>query len=109
MVTIGAFVVFAAAGASLRFAARYLHGAQLPIGTLVVNLAGSFALGLIAGWNPPVATVVGTAGLGALTTFSSFADEVVAMWTADRRHAIGYVTASVVGGVGLAWLGLRLT
>ena len=106
--TAGAFVLLAAAGALLRFAARYLHGAQLPIGTLVVNLAGSFALGLIAGWSPPAATVAGTAGLGALTTFSSFADEVVAMWGVDRRHALAYVAASLGGGVALAWVGLHL-
>lgn len=108
MVTAGAFVLLAAAGALVRLAARSLHGAHLPVGTLAVNLAGSFALGLIAGWNPPAATLAGTAGLGALTTFSTFADEVVAMWVTDRRRAAVYVAVSLLGGVGLAWLGLRL-
>ena len=109
MVTAIAFVVAAAAGSLARFAAqRRWSGRRIPVGTLVVNLAGSFLLGLIAAWAPPAVTVVGTAGLGALTTFSTFADEVVALWDRDRLAAWTYLSLSLFGGVALAWTGLRL-
>ncbi len=111
MITALAFAVVAGLGAAVRYvvrvgSARWAH-LPLPIGTLAVNLAGSFALGLLAGWDPPGATVVGVGGLGALTTFSTFAGEVVS--TRHHRFALAsYVVVSVVGGVGLAWLGLQL-
>ena len=71
-----------------------------------MNLTGSFLLGIVAGWSPPVATVVGTAGLGALTTFSTFAGELVSGWERSRRAIGSYLGISIVGGVALAWLGL---
>ena len=109
MVTAVAFVVAAAAGSLARFAAqRWWIGRRIPVGTLAVNLAGSFVLGAVAAWAPPTVTVAGTAGLGALTTFSTFADEVVALWDRDRLAAWTYLSLSLFGGVTLAWTGLRL-
>lgn len=110
MITAGCFAVAAALGAVVRHLVRI--GAPqmgpLPIGTLVVNLLGSFGLGLLAGWSPPGATVVGTAGLGALTTFSTFSEEVLELRTAGWRWMVAYAGVSVVGGVALAWSGLQL-
>jgi CrcB protein len=68
-------------GAAARFAAdgaisARLHAA-LPLGTMTVNVIGSFALGLLVslgsnhGWTPSVVTVVGTGFLGGFTTFSA--------------------------------------
>lgn len=109
MVTAVGFAVAAAAGSLVRFVAqRRWTGHRIPVGTLAVNLAGSFLLGTVAGWAPPVVTVVGTAGLGAVTTFSTFADEVVTMWEPDRVAAWTYLCLSLFGGVALAWTGLRL-
>ena len=51
---------------------------RFPYGTVVVNLTGSFALGLLVGLvtyqglDADVRTVVGTGFLGAYTTFSSY-------------------------------------
>jgi fluoride exporter len=110
MVTAAAFVVAASVGAVVRLALR--QGAPslggLPLGTLVVNVVGALAAGLTASWAPPVATVVVTGGLGALTTFSTLASEAVTVWDARRGEAVVYVTVTIVAGVFAAWAGLRL-
>lgn len=110
MITAAGFVVAAMVGSVLRHLCRVtlpLVG-PVPAGTVAVNLVGSFALGLLAGWDPPGATVVGTAGLGALTTFSTFSAEVTDLRAAGTPWLTVYVVVSVVGGVALAWCGLRI-
>lgn len=110
MITAVGFMGAAACGAVLRLLVRTrlpLVGG-IPSGTLAVNLLGSFALGLLAGWDPPGATIVGTAGLGALTTYSTFSAEAVELRAHGRWATASYVASSVLGGVALAWLGLRL-
>lgn len=110
MITAAAFVAAAALGAIIRALAQAGAGDRfrLPAGTLAVNVVGSFLLGLLAGWEAPAVTVVGLAGIGSLTTFSTFADEVVGLWELDRPAAVAYVAVSVLGGVAAAWLGLQL-
>ncbi len=115
---VGGFVVAAALGAWVRagvtvwtaglggLAARSVR--VLPVGTLAVNLTGALALGLVHGWGGPAATVVGTAGVGALTTFSTLSAEVVALRDEHPGVAAGYLVVSLVGGVGLAALGLSI-
>ena len=51
----------------------------LAVGTLIVNVTGSFLLGLLSNATPTTMTVVGVGGLGAYTTFSSFARDAVAL------------------------------
>ena len=117
MMTVVAFVVLASAGSVVRLLAsnpgvggRWPGG---PAGTLSVNVAGSFLLGLMAGADDAMLLVVGTGGLGALTTFSAFAADAAAM--ADTREgrrggrALGHVVNTLVLGVGAAALGLYLT
>lgn len=112
MITVAGFVVAAAAGALARAEAgrRWNRHEGFPFGTLAVNVSGSFLLGLLWDVAPPVVTVLGVAGLGALTTFSSFARDVVAL--AEQRHvmlAAIYVVVSCAAGVGAAGLGIALT
>jgi CrcB protein len=47
---------------------------SFPLGTLVVNTAGCFALGLLvgAGASHQTSLIVGTAGIGSYTTFSTW-------------------------------------
>ena len=106
--TAAAFIVVAGAASILRLALRLALAGRLPWGTLAVNLAGSFALGAVSGLAPPLSTVIATAGIGALTTFSTLADEVVAGWREDRTATATYLAISVVGGVAAAWTGLQL-
>lgn len=110
MITIAAFVVAAAAGALGRAEAgrRWNHFA-LPAGTLVVNVSGSFALGLLVDAAPPVLTVAGTGALGAYTTFSSFARDAVALAEQDRLWlAALYVAVSCALGIGAAAGGVAI-
>ena len=108
--TVVLFVVAASTGASLRLLLREVAAtpSAFPWETLAVNLTGAFLLGMLAGWSPPAATVVGTAGIGSLTTFSTFAGEVVGGWRRNRPAAVVYLVVTIIGGIGLAWLGLDL-
>jgi CrcB protein len=111
VITVIAFVVAAALGALGRAEAgrRWNRHDGLAVGTFVVNVTGSFLLGLLAGVGPPVATVVGVGGLGAYTTFSSFARDAVAL--AERRRTAllaVYVVATCLFGVAAAWAGVAL-
>lgn len=80
-----------------------------PTGTLVANLVGAFALGWLGGSSPTSDTVLGVAALGSLTTFSTLALELVELARTRPRIALLYGSVTLVGGVGLAWLGLRLS
>jgi CrcB protein len=109
VITAAAFVVLASAGALVRAAAGRRLNRALPLGTLAVNVSGSFALGLLAGAAPPVVTAVGTGGLGAYTTFSSFARDAVALVEEGRTGwAVVYVVGTCMGTVAAAWGGLLL-
>lgn len=95
-------------GAWLRFAAGRLIGTQtFPWATLSVNLLGSFAMGLLAGWlarhgpgGVPWRLLLGVGVLGGFTTFSAFSLELVEL---AQRGALGtaasYAALSLAGGV----------
>jgi len=105
------FAVAAGMGALARAEAgrRWNRAGGLALGTLIVNVTGSLLLGLLSGVTAPTATVLGVGALGAYTTFSSFARDVVAV-VACRRLALAalYVGASVVLGVAAAALGVAV-
>lgn len=93
---------------------RYASGA-FPLGTFVANLLGCLLFGVIRGVmerhaiSPVLAGAVTTGFLGAYTTFSTFSFETMSLLREGHlRLATGYVVASVVLGVGLAWLGYRI-
>ncbi|MGL5908886.1 MAG: fluoride efflux transporter FluC [Phycicoccus sp.] len=104
--------VGAAAGAPLRYLVshrlRERWGATAASGTLVVNVAGSFVLGVLvgAGVSGSWLTLVGTGFCGALTTFSTLALEVWEAMDDDRpRHAAVDVALSLALGISAAALG----
>lgn len=86
-----------------------------PLGVLVVNLVGSFLLGLYlarregaitARWSLQFWAI---GALGSFTTFSAFSLDVMHLLEAGRPLAAGgYVTASIVGGLSLALVGQRV-
>jgi CrcB protein len=85
---------------------------RFPLGTVAVNLSGSFVIGLLMTWithdvlphpNWRYALVVGF--LGGYTTFSSFEWET---YTALRHHGFWIGLANVVGSVGLGYLAVWL-
>ncbi|MEK3886812.1 fluoride efflux transporter CrcB [Bacillus sp. FSL K6-3431] len=87
-----------------------------PIGTLLVNLLGSFLLGLLTGFtkrtnniSPIITTCIGTGMIGSFTTFSTFSTEVVTLLQADHHYmALGYVMSSIFFGLLLAFCGYYL-
>ncbi len=99
----------AAAGAVVRFGVSQRLNRDLPLGTLVVNLVGSVALGLAVSAPDPLATVLGVGALGALSTWSTTANETAGL--AREGHGalgLGYLALTVSSGVLAAWFGLRL-
>lgn len=93
------------------------RGPRFPVGILVVNATGSFALGIVTGLGVGVigtdaAWVIGVGLLGGYTTFSSVSlDSVLLARSAQPRrgwiNAFGtLVVAVVAAGVGLAVGGL---
>lgn len=87
-------------------------GSALPWGTLIVNVAGSLVLGLLAGTGSALpgwlGALAGTGFCGALTTYSTFSYETVRLageGTSGRGRAVLNVAATLVTGLGAAALG----
>jgi CrcB protein len=96
-------------------ATRYF-GFGFPYGTLIVNIAGSFIMGLFAGYfafRPGVPQhlrlFLTTGILGGFTTFSSFSLDTALL---IERHAFGlaagYVIGSFAASLSALFLGLAL-
>jgi CrcB protein len=88
---------------------------RFPYGTVVVNLSGSFVLGLLAGLatyqglDGDVRTVVGTGFIGAYTTFSSFSyDTFGLLEEGATRAALSNVLGSTAVGLVAATAGFVL-
>lgn len=86
----------------------------MPWATLSVNLIGSLLLGALMGAvaggaevSEGVVLLVGTGVLGAFTTMSAFALEVVDLADSGSGRMTAYLLATVVGSVVLAWVGYR--
>ena len=108
-------------GASLGALARWRlglwlsPGGLLPWGTLVANLTGGYLIGLCVGVfqalpqiDPVWRLAFITGFLGALTTFSSFSSEVVAMLQQQRYLlALGTVALHLCGSLLMTVLGLQ--
>jgi CrcB protein len=99
-----------AIGALCRY---YVAGAVdidgFPLGTLTVNVVGSFVLGLVtfAGLSSDVVLLVGTGACGSFTTFSSFSFDTVSLWESGARLRAslnaGLNLAGALLAIGLAW------
>ncbi len=92
--------------------------AGLPLGTVVINVSGSFLLGLLTGWwafhtgDPGLKQVLGTGFLGGYTTFSTACVEASRLARAGRGWGVfAHAAGMLVLSVGLAalgyWLGSR--
>jgi CrcB protein len=113
-------------GSGIGGAARYgvnvwslkTFGAQFPVGTLVVNVVGGLAMGLIAGWlafraelpwSQELRLFLTTGILGGFTTFSAFSlDAMTLVERGDYATAALYVVASVVLSIAALAVGLAV-
>ncbi len=116
-------VALVAVGGSIGAASRYGLAQAFPVAletfpttTLTVNVVGAFALGLLLehllrsgkvdGW---ARLLVGIGALGSFTTFSTFAVEVAQLLRDGATLlALGYVAASVAGGIAACITGLAI-
>jgi CrcB protein len=109
MSLVGGLCVVAGAmvGAPLRYltdrAVQRRHDSVFPWGTLVVNVAGSFLLGLLAvgatrhAVSGTMMELLGTGFCGALTTYSTFSYETVRLVQDGAR---GYAALNVAASIG---------
>ncbi len=70
-----------------------------PQGTFIANIAGWFAFSLLHAAGPDEAIIVGIGGLGAFTTFSASAGELLEMWTRSHMRAVVYGSLTLIAGV----------
>lgn len=90
-----------------------LRPETFPLGTLIINVVGSFVIGVFAGindrfqWaNPALWLLLATGLCGGFTTFSAFSLENVRL----LQHNLGtqsllYIAASIIAGIGACYLG----
>jgi CrcB protein len=112
---VGAWLRFVTGGLVLRLIGP-TASAAFPWATLLINVTGSFAMGLLAGWlarygegGESTRLLLGVGLLGGFTTFSAFSLEIANL---AERGAAGmaalYAVTSVVAGVVGLFAGLAL-
>lgn len=86
-----------------------LFGMNFPWGTLLVNIVGSLAMGLLAGWftfrgegGQLLRLFLATGVLGGFTTFSAFSLDAALLWERGQTaavcmYAVGSVMAAIIG------------
>ena len=107
-------------GAALRYGLNIgvprVLGTAFPWATLIINIVGCFAMGLIAAWfilRPNLASewrlFLATGILGGFTTFSAFSLDFAQLFErGDTGQAFAYATASVVISILACFAGLML-
>jgi len=90
---------------------------SFPVGTFVINVLGSFVLGILtaalthqADWLSPTGkAALGTGFCGGFTTFSTASVETARLWlTRGRSEGSRYAAATAVASLLAALLGLAL-
>jgi CrcB protein len=113
---------YVALGSAIGGVARYLvggwvqerSGTTFPVQTLLINVSGSFLLGLVQRYalettalSPEVRTMLTIGVLGGYTTFSTFSYETLRLVEdGDWRRASAYILLSVVLSVAAALVGV---
>jgi CrcB protein len=99
--------VGAGVGSATRFSLAHRLDGRWPVGTMTVNLAGSFLLGVLGALalSGSMMALLGTGFCGGLTTFSS-----LIVQSADRGPRVGtaYLASTVVVSLLVCWLGFVL-
>jgi len=108
------------AGSMLRFAIQKLFNPQtaaaFPTGTLVVNIAGCFLIGILwslfsknISWSEDNRLLLMTGLCGGFTTFSAFTLEGIGLLKENKTTLfLIYVIASVIGGLLATLVGIRI-
>jgi CrcB protein len=113
---------YVALGSAIGGVTRYLvggwvqqrSGTTFPVQTLLINVSGSFLLGLVQRYalettalSPEVRTMLTIGVLGGYTTFSTFSYETLRLAEeGDWRRASAYIVLSVVLSIAAALVGV---
>jgi CrcB protein len=88
-------------------------GAAFPYGTLIVNLAGCFALGVVAQLasvgvlNAELRAAIAVGFIGGFTTYSSFNQETIGLFSSGAvGAAVGNIAITLAGGLAAGALGV---
>jgi CrcB protein len=102
----------------LAAAIAVLTGPRLPWGTLLINVLGSFVIGLVAAvtllparvaMHPDVRVFLMVGICGGFTTFSAFSLQTLELLQSGAvGAALGYMTGSLLLCVGAVWVGWLL-
>ena len=92
---------------------QQLNGTQFPVGTLGVNLLGSFVVGVVMALSlerglidADVRTLLAVGVCGGFTTMSTFSYETLALLRdGETALALGNVGVTVIGCIAAVWLG----
>ena len=117
-------IILVAFGGALGSVIRYsvdvfckrLSFSSIPIGTIIVNIIGSFLIGYTMQYllsrniaSEEYKRLVMTGFLGGLTTFSSFSLEILQMVQEEKFVlAVCYVFLSIAIGLFAVWLGISI-
>jgi CrcB protein len=115
-------IIAVGAGGALGAICRFYVGVQvvkyfpheLPLATLLVNIVGSFIVGLLAGLfltlTPPeyLKAFLIAGFLGALTTYSTFAIESFILLQTNIWYGILNIFLNVVGTIAFAMVGYKI-
>lgn len=114
--TLFAVAAGGAIGSVLRYAVSVWFmrgGGAFPVGTLVVNVIGSFLLGVLArvflslDQDYVLRLALTTGFCGGFTTFSTFSAETITLMQEGRAgRAAAYVALTIALGLSATWLGL---
>lgn len=114
MITYLAAIAAGGAGAVARFLVDRVisRTERFPRATFVINVAGSFLLGLLIGVtvsDSAARLIIGSGFLGGFTTFSTASVETVRLVQGGHgREAIGYSLGTLLVSVCAAWIGLTI-
>tara|TARA_B100000945_G_C20394927_1_gene604305 strand:- start:1047 stop:1421 length:375 start_codon:yes stop_codon:yes gene_type:complete len=105
-----------AIGAVLRFGiGNYIESSEFPLSTILVNVSGSFILGMLAvmainnGYSEELMLFFGTGLLGAFTTMSTFSLETLTLVKNDNYTlALVYASISFILCILFAFVGWEL-
>jgi len=97
--------------------ANTLFKSPFPWGTSIVNLTGSFILGVLVALislklvnNPFLKSLFTTGMMGAFTTYSTFAVESFFLLDSGKwERAVGFILLNLIGTIVLAGLGFKTT
>jgi len=105
--TFAAFCVLATIGSIIRWRLTEFFGIYK--GTFIVNMIGSFCIGLINNLDNDAIIIIGIGLLGSLTTFSVFCSNIDSFSKRNYRSSLAYVLLNVISGVIASTIGLNIS